>query len=349
MMAPGLRFLSIAPGRFNSVAGAVRRLGRLFKTEKFDVVFVVAGMPIPNLEYVWSLLPDATALVPLVVGDRDHAYEPTMRTSAYWNVAVAISPRLQQETERRMPGKPVRLLATGVDLASDHELSGRLPFSKPLKLLYVGRLFGRKNVHLLPAIMAECQGRELPVTLTIVGHGDDRDSLAQSCQEYGVSHQIRFEAAPTQADLYRIFREHHVLLLTSEIGEGLGLVLLEAQANGCVPVASRIPGVTDFAIQAGETGLLAEIGNAGSFADQIGRLLDQTCWDTMSWVAIARMPGNFSLAEMSKAYGGLLKELQQGQYALAPARSECRQPRLRIRDSLPGPIYRIVNRLNRFQ
>jgi len=275
-------------------------------------------------------------------------YEPTKRTSAYWNVAVAISPRLQQETERRIPGKPVRLLATGVDLTSDEDLSSRIPFSKPLKLLYVGRLFGRKNVHLLPAIVAECRARELPVTLTIVGHGDDRASLAQLCQEYEVSQQIRFEVAPTQADLYRIFREHHVSLLTSEIGEGLGLVLLEAQANGCVPVASRIPGVTDFAIQEGVTGLLAEIGDARSFTDQIERLMHQAYWDAMSRAAIARMPGCFSLAEMSKAYEGLLKELQQGQYALAPARSECVQPSLGIQNYLPGPIYRMVNRLNRF-
>ena len=242
-----------------------------------------------------------------------------------------------------LPGKSVRLLTTGIPLPSEEELAQRVPYATPLKLLYVGRLFGRKKVNLLPEIVQECQRRGLQASLTIVGHGEDRASLEQACRESEISHLIRFDSAPSQADLYRIYREHHISLLTSEIGEGLGLVLLEAQANGCVPVASNIPGVTNFAIENGSTGLLAEIGNPDAFAEQVARLANETQWQAMSIAASARMSAHFSLDHMGQDYAGLLEELKQGLYPLSQSRSCVPRPANGFRSVLPGPIRRLID------
>jgi phosphatidyl-myo-inositol dimannoside synthase len=54
--------------------------------------------------------------------------------------------------------------------------------------------------------------------------------------------------------------------------EGLGVVLLEAMANGTPVVASRTGGIADI-VKHGETGLLAEPGNAADLAAQIRRLM----------------------------------------------------------------------------
>ena len=304
-LSPGLEFCSIAPGRWESESAYVRGLGRCFKNRQFEVVFIVAGLPIPELEQAVADLPDDVFLVPIVVGDREHVYKPTQRTSSFWNVAVAISPRLQQQAQMGLPGKSVRLLTTGIPLPSEEELAQRV--------------------------------------LTIVGHGEDRASLEQACRESEISHLIRFDSAPSQADLYRIYREHHISLLTSEIGEGLGLVLLEAQANGCVPVASNIPGVTNFAIENGSTGLLAEIGNPDAFAEQVARLANETQWQAMSIAASARMSAHFSLDHMGQDYAGLLEELKQGLYPLSQSRSCVPRPANGFRSVLPGPIRRLID------
>ena len=51
--------------------------------------------------------------------------------------------------------------------------------------------------------------------------------------------------------------------------EGFGFSLIEAMALGCVPVASKISGVTDWIVRHNETGRLCGIGRTTEFADAI--------------------------------------------------------------------------------
>lgn len=343
---PGLSYITIHQHRWESKSRHIYRIGDIFHEQRFHVVFICAGLPVPDLERAFALLPDGTALVPILGGDREHVYEPTQRTAALWNVTVAESPRLQQTIQARTPGKPVRLLTTGIKHPSDAELAERLPLSVPLRLLFVGRLAGGKNVLMLPKVLAACIRRGLPSTLTICGYGRDRGPLEQACYDEGVAHLVEFPEIPFQAGLYRAYRSHHVSLLTSKYhGEGLGLVLLEAQANGCVPVASRLPGVTDFTIEEGVTGLLAEVGNPDSFADQIVTMADPERWHRFSRAGVARTRRLFTLEEMEREYGGLLKELHQGIYALSTPRSRLPRPHFRQRDYVPLMLNSIVDRL----
>jgi len=122
-------------------------------------------------------------------------------------------------------------------------------------------------------------------------------------------------------------------------------VLLETQANGCVPVASRLPGVTDFTIEEGVTGLLAEVENPDSFAEQIVTLADPERWHRFSRAGVARTRRLFSLEEMEREYGELLKELHQGIYALSTLRSRLPRPHLGRRDYVPLVLNSIVDRL----
>lgn len=55
--------------------------------------------------------------------------------------------------------------------------------------------------------------------------------------------------------------------------EGFGMVVIEAAAAGVPAVASRIYGVTD-AIEAGETGLLHEPGDAAGIAAAVAQLIE---------------------------------------------------------------------------
>jgi glycosyltransferase involved in cell wall biosynthesis len=65
------------------------------------------------------------------------------------------------------------------------------------------------------------------------------------------------------------------------IQEGQGIVLLEAQASGVPVVAFDVGGVGE-AVQNGETGFLAKLGNTNEFADAIMKLLsDETLRERM--------------------------------------------------------------------
>ncbi len=334
----GLAYLHTRPGRWDSMARDLSNIGGLFQRARFDVAFVCLGVPPRHLAYFLHRLPDSTAIVPIVVTDRFFVYEPLTRSAAAWNVAAAICPRLVDELHNRLPGKPVRLVTTGVPHPSNTELGTRVPHGTPLRLLFVGRQAGRKNVFMLPAILAACLRRGIDATLTICGHGPDHEALVEACRSAGLSHRVDFPNVPEQKELYETYRQHHVLLLTSSYGEGLGLVLLEAQANGCVPVASRLQGVFDFAIEAGVTGLLAEIKNADDFAEQIATLIAPERWQQLSGAGVARTRELFTYEAMAQDYLALLADLKRGDYALPRPRSTLTRPPLLWTARLPPPI-----------
>ncbi|CAN5769280.1 hypothetical protein BH10CHL1_BH10CHL1_07910 [soil metagenome] len=342
---PSLSFISLGQRRWQSKAGIIQYIGNIFQRQRFQVVFICAGLPVPDLERALCLLPDETVVVPILGGDREHVYEPTQRSAPAWNVVVAESPRLQREIQARLPARPARLLTTGIIHPSDVELAGRVPMSTPLRLLFVGRLAGRKNVYMLPQILAGCVRKDIPVRLTVCGNGPDRAFLMQACQDADVAHLVDFPEIPFQPALYAAYRRHHVLLWTSSYGEGLGMVLIEAQANGCVPVASRLLGVTDFTLADGETGLLAEEKNAEDFVQQIMTLTNPDRWQQLSRAGIIRTRQRFTLESMRKEYSELLDEISRGRYPLPAPRSTLPRPRLGYREHVPLGLQPIAKRL----
>jgi glycosyltransferase involved in cell wall biosynthesis len=341
----GLAYLHTRPGRWDSMARDLSNIGGLFQQARFDVAFVCLGVPPRHLAHFLHRLPDSTAIVPIVVTDRLIVYEPLARTAAAWNVAAAICPRLLDELHNRVPGKPVRLMMTGVPQPTDAELATRVPHGTPLRLLFVGRQAGRKNVLMLPAILTACLRRGIDATLTICGHGPDHEPLVEACRSAGLSHLVDFPDVPEQKELHETYRQHHVLLLTSSYGEGLGLVLLEAQANGCVPVASRLQGVFDFAIEEDVTGLLAEIKNADDFASQIATLTAPDRWQQLSRAGVARTRELFTYEAMARDYLALLADLERGDYSLPMHRSTLPRPSLRWTAHLPPPVLERYARL----
>ena len=344
-LPPGMAYVHTRPGRWDSMARDLANIGGVFSRARFDVAFVCLGVPARHLAHFIYRLPDTTAVVPIVVTDRFFVYDPLMRSAAAWNVAAAICPRLVDELHNRLPGKSVRLVTTGVPHPTDAELLNRAAHGTPLRLLFVGRLAGRKNVLMLPSILAACLRRGVDATLTVCGHGPDREPLMEACRAAGVSHLVDFPDVPEQTGLYETYRQHHVLLLTSSYGEGLGLVLLEAQANGCVPVASRLQGVFDFALEAGVTGLLAEIKNADSFAEQIATLTSPDRWQQLSRAGVARTRELFTYDAMARDYLALLADLQHGDYDLPRPRSTLARPPLRWTAHLPPPVLERYARL----
>ena len=344
---PGRRwaFIHIGQQRWESDAALIQRLGRTFAEQHFDVLVVLTGLPIPRIEEAYRLLPDSTALVPVVLGDREHVYEPAVRTARLWNVAVTISPGLNREVERRVPGRPVRMLTHAIDLPDPALVANRTTLSSPMRLISVGRLFGRKNVLVMPPILAECGRLGLDVSLTIVGEGPDRGPLEALAREAGVMDRITFRSIPTQADLYQSLREHHGLLWTAGQGEGLGLVLLEAQANGCVPVATKLPGISDYAIEEGVTGLLAPEGDAKAFANQLVALSDPGRWRSLSAAGIERTRRLFSREVMAGELATLLEQSGAGGFPTPAARRTAPRHRLGWRAHVPPALRRYIKRL----
>jgi glycosyltransferase involved in cell wall biosynthesis len=139
-------------------------------------------------------------------------------------------------------------------------------------VLFVGRLASNKGL------------RELLGAFTILHHRHPEAHLAIVGEEGGVGAEIRARAKeeqlepfvhllgrlPDDRDLATAYRDARLLALPSEY-EAFGLVLLEALAQGCPVVASRIGGIPEF-IPDGKAGLLVPPKSVPELAAALERL-----------------------------------------------------------------------------
>lgn len=265
------------------------------------------------------------------------------------HAAVAVSPRIAADLTVRhgFASRRLRVIANAVDVPPEPFRRAPRDPAQPLRLLFLGRIENAsKGVFLLPRIMAALADRH--VRLDIAGTGPDEAALRRRCASLG--ERVRFLGAIPADRVADVMAEHDVLLFPSYF-EGLGLSLAEAMASGCVPVASRIAGVTDFVVADGMTGLLHPIGDVAAAARAVRRLENAPALlDRLSAAARADAARRFAPAGMAQGYARLLGDLaDHGPAIAAPLALESwRLPRgLRpgLRTYLPAPAKALARRL----
>lgn len=286
-----------------------RRVADYLARGGFDVVISNVGYDNRPGQSSLCFLPET--LPALVVFHNDH---PNVYTLAginrdIWRVGVAASRKVQQRAAAHFPEKPVQWIPHGIPCPSDAELRARAAWNTPLRLLFAGRLHNeQKGVLLLPDILHNLAAQGVRATLTVIGDGRDRPALEARIAAEGLADQVELRGAKPVDCVYQAMQAHHLLLFPSNY-EGFGLVLAEAMVNGCVPVASHLPGVTDTVVEDGVSGLLAPPGDAAAFARQVATLADSARWCTLSREGIARAHSQFSQTAMTAAYAALLHDL----------------------------------------
>lgn len=323
LAAAGLNGVRMEQQRFESPFHFTRRVvARYLETGGFDAVINNIDIRNGAAQRCLRFLPTPVARLAVLHSTKPTVFELAAVNRHVCDAVVAVSPGIQALAAARLPEQSIFCIPNGIRRPAVDPVSQRCDWSSPLRLLFVGRLENRaKNIVLLPEIVTECRRADLAVTLTIVGDGRDRPMLEQVISSSAVGHLIELRGSQPPEAVYRAMQEHHVLLLPSNF-EGLPLTLLEAQINGCVPVASYLPGATDRAIEAGVTGLLAPPGDAAAFARQVAALADPEPWRAFSQAATARAQAEFTVEVMGGCYERLLNDLTADRSALARQRGQ---------------------------
>lgn len=254
----------------------------------------------------------------VVHGSNEEELELPRANSAYWDALVAVGPGLERQLLDQWENQKVHLIPVGVP---EPPFARTSDFSESvLKICYVGRVKQeQKNVFLIPAIARELVRSGVRFAWTVVGDGSDLDALAGKVNEAGLAEQFDFSGECNQARVQEILARQHVLVLPSH-RESIGHVVLEAQMLGVVPVASRLPGATDFVISSGESGLLCDPDSAKSFAEAIALLhLDRTELARLSSRAQGAVRERFEIPRIAAQYYDLIGRIPR------PARGDRRR------------------------
>ena len=289
------------------------RVGRRLARGDYDVLILFHAK---YAQAALRMLPDKVVTIPTIRLDDEVMYEVGLANGRAWNAILGNSHRVCAVARKRAPGRPVICIPNGVPQPSRSKLPNRRCFSKDIRLIFVGRLAEHKGIKYLPDILKHLVDRDVEVHLDIVGDGPERGMLANRFHQLGLAQKTSFHGSIAHESVYDFLLDSHILLLPT-LAEGLPNVLLEAQACGCVPVASRLEGVTDMAVADGQTGILVDLGDSDGFAHAIASLArDNALWDRMSSAGPTRIAEKFSVQRLGASYAKLIADALEGKYAL---------------------------------
>ncbi len=185
---------------------------------------------------------------------------------------------------------------------------------QPLRIIALGRIEdSSKGVFWLPGILA---GLPNDVVLTIAGDGPDMGELKRRFSGFG--ERVRFLGYVPPDKVLPLLMEHDVFVMPSRF-EGFGITIVEAMSAGCVPVVSRISGVTDTIIDHGKNGLLFQIGNVTEAIDIIARLRDDDVRGQLSAAGQEKALAEFNVDLMAARYADILLGIEDKRPMQAPA------------------------------
>lgn len=161
----------------------------------------------------------------------------------------------------RLPTDKLQVIPLGIDSHAFRAgpVADLPAWSRPV-IGSVSRLIPQKGVDVLLRAFAEFRRRNRSASLVIVGDGPSRGSLENEAAALGVREAVHFLGF--RSDIAALMSRFDVFAFPS-LGEGFGLVLLEAMACARPIVATHALAVPEI-VRADETGLLVPPGDASS-------------------------------------------------------------------------------------
>ena len=131
------------------------------------------------------------------------------------------------------------------------------------RLLCIGRLIPIKGHLVLLRALAQARVREPGVRLDIAGRGPLEPALKSYVRELGLADAVRFLGfvSPVQRAI-----EDSAIVVVPSLGEGFGMVALEAMERARPVIASSVGGLPEI-VADGETGLVVPSADADALAD----------------------------------------------------------------------------------
>ncbi|KAF2510788.1 glycosyltransferase [Flavobacterium zhairuonense] len=184
-------------------------------------------------------------------------------------------------------------------------LTGKeMPENRNFELLFVGKLRKYKGVeYLINAI------KTLPVKLTIVGNGEELETLREQVKELDISHKVVFVTNANDAQLAQIYKNSDLFILPSiNEAEAFGVVQLEAMANGLPVINTNLESGVPYVSLNDFSGITVEPKSSENLRMAISKIIEnKELYELFSKNALDRSR-LFTREKMSEAYKNLYNE-----------------------------------------
>lgn len=259
-------------GRFDETATTLEAMAALLRAHGPAIV-------IPN--FVWPIFDVCAGLINEGVSLRcvgycradseGEYYQPLEWYAPLISQFIAVSPECASTLAARLPerARDITTLPTGVvvppTLARDYQTA-------PIRLIYGGRIVqAQKRVLDFVPLVAALLARGVDFTFDIAGQGRQLAELKSAMAALDHGGRVRFLGKVAPSDMESLWRRNDVFIQTSDF-EGTSNSMLEAMAQGLVPVVTRTASGIAGVVEEGVNGVLVAVGEMDAMAEAIAAL-----------------------------------------------------------------------------
>lgn len=138
-----------------------------------------------------------------------------------------------------------------------------------LSIIFAGKLVKQKRIDFVLQALSLVKD-EIPFRFNIVGDGEELANLQIIAASLGLKNMVVFSGRVSREELSGLMRKSDVFIMMST-NETLGLVYLEAMAQGCLPIGSKGEGI-DGVIKNGDNGFLCDPYSLEEISDSIRKI-----------------------------------------------------------------------------
>jgi|GEM_PF-2812822 len=221
---------------------------------------------------------------------------------------VAVSPTIESTLKALMPARrsDVTQIIYGIDVAD--RLKRRYQ-TKPIRLVYAGRIVQKqKRVLDFPRLVEILIERGVNFQLKIAGAGTAEPILRTALRKHG--RYVSFLGKVAPQNVPKLWRANDIFLQVSDF-EGTSVSMLEAMAEGLIPVVTDSSSGVRSVIQPGQNGFVVPIGNMNDTATVIETLAQHPDWLPAIGGNAHQTAQQYNLPQHAKQYEALFDKVMQ--------------------------------------
>jgi len=185
---------------------------------------------------------------------------------------------------------------------------------EPIKVLTVGRFVEKKGIEYALRAVATVARKHPDLEYCIVGDGPLRGPLEDLIAELNLADTVRLVGWQAESALQRLYDEASIFLLSSVTAqngdqEGMGLVILEAQAVGLPVLSTQHDGIPEAVVD-GQSAFLVPERDVDALADRLTYLIEHPdIWPHMAQVGRAHVEDQYDIEVLNDRLAAIYREV----------------------------------------
>ncbi len=216
--------------------------------------------------------PDRIKIVSTVHFGKEELYRQYASVDDYVDLFIGVSREIEAGLERYGVEKcKIDHMTCPVKCDEVLKRNYTIDLAYPIRLGFAGRVNAKqKRMDLIPILVKELEKRKVNFCLEIAGEGDYCEKLTTFIEGNGLEEKVRLIGRLEREEISNFWKSQDVCLSLSDY-EGRSLSIMEAMANGAVPVVTATSGIRED-ITDEENGYIVDIQDIVGMAEKIALL-----------------------------------------------------------------------------